>query len=263
MGGLFFLGQAWPPARAVAPSCGWRWPSRSCVAVAGGRMPRPLHRALAFGVLVPDVRPRADGPVGRPLRPLRRRAGRGEARGREPRARARRPTVRTAGRAGALTCHVRSRACKGARRWLTRRRSTWSSAPRRAHAGTCSPTSSDYPTWASDLKSAEVVDRDDEGRRARSRSGPPRWAAAPATRCATTTAEAPQVLAWRLVRATSCASSTAPTARPVDGDPDRTERHLPPRGRAASSRCPASSSAGPRPASLTTALRHAPVPPRD
>jgi ribosome-associated toxin RatA of RatAB toxin-antitoxin module len=81
----------------------------------------------------------------------------------------------------------------------------------------------DYPTWAQDLKSAEIVDRDEEGR--------PRdvaFRAAAMGRSTTYTlrydySQAPHVLAWRLVRGdiTRKLDGSYELA-PVDGDPDRT-----------------------------------------
>ena len=56
-----------------------------------------------------------------------------------------------------------------------------------------------YPTWAKDLKGVTVESTRRRGAgAARSRSGPPPWAAARATRCATTTG--PPHLGWELVR---------------------------------------------------------------
>jgi hypothetical protein len=81
----------------------------------------------------------------------------------------------------------------------------------------------DYPTWAQDLKSAEIVDRDEEGR--------PRDVAFRAAAMGRSTSytlrydygQAPQVLAWRLVRGdiTRKLDGSYELA-PVDGDPDRT-----------------------------------------
>ena len=81
----------------------------------------------------------------------------------------------------------------------------------------------DYPTWAQDLKSAEIVDRDEEGR--------PRDVAFRAAAMGRSTSytlrydysKAPQVLAWRLLRGdiTRKLDGSYELA-PVDGDPDRT-----------------------------------------
>jgi Polyketide cyclase / dehydrase and lipid transport len=81
----------------------------------------------------------------------------------------------------------------------------------------------DYPTWAQDLKSAEIVDRDEEGR--------PRDVAFRAAAMGRSTSytlrydysQAPHVLAWRLVRGdiTRKLDGSYELA-PVDGDPDRT-----------------------------------------
>lgn len=81
----------------------------------------------------------------------------------------------------------------------------------------------DYPTWAHDLKSAEVVDRDEEGR-ARDVA----FRAAAMGRSTSYTlrydySRAPQVLAWRLLRGdiTRKLDGSYELA-PVDGDPDST-----------------------------------------
>jgi hypothetical protein len=81
----------------------------------------------------------------------------------------------------------------------------------------------DYPTWAQDLKSAEIVDLDEEGR--------PRDVAFRAAAMGRSTSytlrydysQAPHVLAWRLVRGdiTRKLDGSYELA-PVDGDPDRT-----------------------------------------
>jgi uncharacterized membrane protein len=81
----------------------------------------------------------------------------------------------------------------------------------------------DYPTWAQDLKSAEIVDRDEEGR--------PRDVAFRAAAMGRSTSytlrydysQAPQVLAWRLLRGdiTRKLDGSYELA-PVDGDPDST-----------------------------------------
>ena len=81
----------------------------------------------------------------------------------------------------------------------------------------------DYPTWAQDLKSAEIVDRDDEGR--------PRDVAFRAAAMGRSTSytlrydysRAPEVLAWRLLRGdiTRKLDGSYELA-PVDGDPDST-----------------------------------------
>jgi hypothetical protein len=81
----------------------------------------------------------------------------------------------------------------------------------------------DYPTWAHDLKSAEIVDRDEEGR--------PRDVAFRAAAMGRSTSytlrydysQAPQVLAWRLLRGdiTRKLDGSYELA-PVDGDPDGT-----------------------------------------
>ena len=81
----------------------------------------------------------------------------------------------------------------------------------------------DYPTWAQDLKSAEIVDLDEEGR--------PRDVAFRAAAMGRSTSytlrydysKAPQVLAWRLLRGdiTRKLDGSYELA-PVDGDPDRT-----------------------------------------
>jgi ribosome-associated toxin RatA of RatAB toxin-antitoxin module len=82
----------------------------------------------------------------------------------------------------------------------------------------------DYPTWAQDLKSAEIVDRDEEGR--------PRDVAFRAAAMGRSTSytlrydysQAPHVLAWRLVRGdiTRKLDGSYELA-PVDGEPDRTQ----------------------------------------
>ena len=78
--------------------------------------------------------------------------------------------VRTGVSAGAVTSCARPSDTQGApRRWLTRRRSRWSSARSPERTWDVLTDFDDYPTWANDLKSAEVVARDDEGRAARGR----------------------------------------------------------------------------------------------
>lgn len=80
-----------------------------------------------------------------------------------------------------------------------------------------------YPTWATDLKSAEVVSRDDEGRPL-----DVAFRAAAMGRSTTYTlrydySRAPEVLAWRLVEGdiTRKLDGSYELA-PVDGDPDST-----------------------------------------
>jgi uncharacterized membrane protein len=81
----------------------------------------------------------------------------------------------------------------------------------------------DYPTWAHDLKSAEIVDRDDEGR--------PRDVAFRAAAMGRSTSytlrydygKAPEVLAWRLVRGDITRKLDGSyVLSAVDGDPDST-----------------------------------------
>ena len=81
----------------------------------------------------------------------------------------------------------------------------------------------DYPTWAHDLKSAEIVDRDDEGR--------PRDVAFRAAAMGRSTSytlrydygKAPDVLAWRLVRGDITRKLDGSyVLSAVDGDPDST-----------------------------------------
>jgi uncharacterized membrane protein len=82
----------------------------------------------------------------------------------------------------------------------------------------------DYPTWAHDLKSATVVDRDNEGR--------PRDVAFRAAAMGRSTSytlrydygQAPDVLAWRLVQGDITRKLDGSyELRAVDGDPDSTE----------------------------------------
>ncbi|HZB71400.1 MAG TPA: SRPBCC family protein [Acidimicrobiales bacterium] len=81
----------------------------------------------------------------------------------------------------------------------------------------------DYPTWAHDLKSAEIVDRDDEGR--------PRDVAFRAAAMGRSTSytlrydygKAPEVLAWRLVRGDITRKLDGSyVLSAVDGNPDST-----------------------------------------
>jgi ribosome-associated toxin RatA of RatAB toxin-antitoxin module len=81
----------------------------------------------------------------------------------------------------------------------------------------------EYPTWATDLKSAQVVSRDDEGRPL-----DVAFRAAAMGRSTTYTlrydySRAPEVLAWRLVEGdiTRKLDGSYELA-PVDGDPDST-----------------------------------------
>jgi ribosome-associated toxin RatA of RatAB toxin-antitoxin module len=80
-----------------------------------------------------------------------------------------------------------------------------------------------YPTWATDLKSAEVVARDDEGRPL-----DVAFRAAAMGRSTSYTlrydyAKAPQVLAWRLVEGDITRKLDGSyELEPVDGDPERT-----------------------------------------
>jgi ribosome-associated toxin RatA of RatAB toxin-antitoxin module len=81
----------------------------------------------------------------------------------------------------------------------------------------------DYPTWAHDLKSAEIVDRDEAGR--------PRDVAFRAAAMGRSTSytlrydysRAPDVLAWRLVRGDITRKLDGSyVLAPVDGDPNAT-----------------------------------------
>jgi uncharacterized membrane protein len=82
----------------------------------------------------------------------------------------------------------------------------------------------DYPSWAHDLKSATVVDRDDEGR--------PRDVAFRAAAMGRSTSytlrydydQAPEVLAWRLVKGDITRKLDGSyELRPLDDTPGRTE----------------------------------------
>ena len=114
--------------RGVDPTVHRRWPSASS------------PRCTASG---------SDGPVGRPLRHVPDRD---------------RPARSAAGTRDRPQCGARPIDKRGGP-WLTRRRST--STISCTAAALCSTSLLDfeaYPEWASDLKEATVVDRDDEGR---------------------------------------------------------------------------------------------------
>ena len=82
----------------------------------------------------------------------------------------------------------------------------------------------DYPTWATDLKSADVVARDDEGRALEVAFRAAAMGRSTSYRLRYDYSEAPDVLAWRLVEGdiTRKLDGSYELA-PVDGEPDRTQ----------------------------------------
>jgi ribosome-associated toxin RatA of RatAB toxin-antitoxin module len=80
-----------------------------------------------------------------------------------------------------------------------------------------------YPIWAHDLKSAEVVARDDQGRAAEVAFRAAAMGRSTSYRLRYDYAAAPEVLAWRLVQGdiTRKLDGSYELA-PVDGQPDRT-----------------------------------------
>jgi len=82
----------------------------------------------------------------------------------------------------------------------------------------------DYPTWATDLKSAEIVARDDEGRPLEVAFRAAAMGRSTSYKLRYDYAKAPEVLAWRLVEGdiTRKLDGSYELA-PVDGDPDRTQ----------------------------------------
>lgn len=82
----------------------------------------------------------------------------------------------------------------------------------------------EYPTWATDLKSAEVVARDDQGRALEVAFRAAAMGRSTSYRLRYDYAKAPDVLAWRLVDGdiTRMLDGSYELAA-VDGDPDRTE----------------------------------------
>jgi ribosome-associated toxin RatA of RatAB toxin-antitoxin module len=82
----------------------------------------------------------------------------------------------------------------------------------------------DYPTWATDLKSAEIVARDDEGRPLDVAFRAAAMGRSTSYKLRYDYAKAPEVLAWRLVEGdiTRKLDGSYELA-PVDGDPDRTQ----------------------------------------
>ena len=82
----------------------------------------------------------------------------------------------------------------------------------------------DYPTWAADLKSAEVVARDDEGRPLEVAFRAAAMGRSTSYRLRYDYTKAPEVLAWRLVEGdiTRKLDGSYELAS-VDGDPDSTE----------------------------------------
>ena len=81
-----------------------------------------------------------------------------------------------------------------------------------------------YPTWATDLKSAEVVARDDEDRALEVAFRAAAMGRSTSYRLRYDYSEAPDVLAWRLVEGdiTRKLDGSYELA-PVDGEPDRTQ----------------------------------------
>jgi ribosome-associated toxin RatA of RatAB toxin-antitoxin module len=82
----------------------------------------------------------------------------------------------------------------------------------------------DYPTWATDLKSADVVARDDEGRALEVAFRAAAMGRSTSYRLRYDYSQAPDVLAWRLVEGdiTRKLDGSYELA-PVDGEPDRTQ----------------------------------------
>ena len=96
-----------------------------------------------------------------------------------------------------------------------------------------------YPEWAHDIKDVMITRPTTRDGRPRSSSGHRRSGAARTTRSATTTAQAPKLLAWTMVK--------GDIQRSIDGvftfEPDRRRRHgraLRPRRSSSSCRCPVS-----------------------
>ena len=82
----------------------------------------------------------------------------------------------------------------------------------------------DYPTWATDLKSAEVVTRDDEGRLLEVAFRAAAMGRSTSYRLRYDYTEAPRVLAWRLVEGDITRKLDGSyELLPVEGDPNRTE----------------------------------------
>lgn len=82
----------------------------------------------------------------------------------------------------------------------------------------------EYPTWATDLKSAEVVARDDQGRALEVAFRAAAMGRSTSYRLRYDYAKAPQVLAWQLVEGdiTRKLDGSYELA-PVDGDAERTQ----------------------------------------
>jgi ribosome-associated toxin RatA of RatAB toxin-antitoxin module len=81
-----------------------------------------------------------------------------------------------------------------------------------------------YPTWAHDLKSAEVVARDDQGRAAEVAFRAAAMGRSTSYRLRYDYTKAPEVLAWRLVQGDITRKLDGSyELDPVDGEPDRTE----------------------------------------
>ncbi len=82
----------------------------------------------------------------------------------------------------------------------------------------------DYPTWATDLKSAEVVARDDEGRALEVAFRAAAMGRSTSYRLRYDYTKAPEVLAWRLVDGDITRKLDGSYELvAVDGDPNRTE----------------------------------------
>jgi len=82
----------------------------------------------------------------------------------------------------------------------------------------------DYPRWAEDLKSVEVVERDAEGRAHEVEFRAAAMGRSTTYRLRYDYAKAPEVLAWRLVRGDITRKLDGRyELHPVAGDPDRTE----------------------------------------
>lgn len=80
-----------------------------------------------------------------------------------------------------------------------------------------------YPTWAGDLKSAEVVARDGEGRALEVAFRAAAMGRSTSYRLRYDYGKAPEVLAWRLVEGDITRKLDGSyRLEPVDGDPDRT-----------------------------------------
>lgn len=82
----------------------------------------------------------------------------------------------------------------------------------------------DYPTWATDLKSAEIVARDDEGRPLEVAFRAAAMGRSTSYRLRYDYTEAPRVLAWRLVEGDITRKLDGRyELAPVDGDAERTQ----------------------------------------